>query len=295
MCYNMIGRNKSNSSPLTVYLFSLYNIFKLLRRFIMPKKLNSGLLRIVALMLLCSLTLTGCLGPEGSSTTHSGLTQDIIQDCTSENTVPQITTTIHEHTFKDATCTLAKICSTCSVTEGEPLGHTWKPATCTTPVTCDTCGQTDGTPIEHNWKKATCTTASTCEYCGQTKGTTIDHNWKEATCTEAATCIVCGKTKGSTTEHKWKSATCTTPKTCKVCGNTKGSTAAHKYSKGKCTTCGDKDPSYGESTSSMVWIPTNGGKKYHSHSGCSNMKNPEKVSLSKAKKLGFTACKKCYG
>ena len=47
-------------------------------------------------------------------------------------------------------------------------------------------------------------------------------------------------------------------------------------------------------TEEMVWIPTHGGKKYHSKSTCSNMKDPEKVTLSKAKQKGFTACKKCY-
>lgn len=292
----------------------------------MPKKRNYALFRLIAMILLCALALTGCMGTEGTFPEQSDvgseyLTPDAPQDSLSENPEAEITTTVHEHTFDDATCTLAKSCSVCGATEGEPLGHTWdeatcttpascsicgevdgdanghtwKPATCTAPVTCDTCGQTDGNPIEHSWKKATCTTASTCEYCGQTKGTAIDHDWKDATCTAAATCIVCGKTKGSVAEHKWKSATCTTAKTCKICGKTKGSAAAHQYSKGKCTTCGEKAPSYGESSSSMVWIPTNGGKKYHSHSGCSNMKNPQKVSLSKAKNLGFTACKKCYG
>lgn len=47
-------------------------------------------------------------------------------------------------------------------------------------------------------------------------------------------------------------------------------------------------------TEEMVWIPTHGGKKYHSKSTCSNMKDPEKITLSNAKKQGFTACKKCY-
>ena len=46
--------------------------------------------------------------------------------------------------------------------------------------------------------------------------------------------------------------------------------------------------------SETVWVPTHGGKKYHSKSTCSNMKDPEKVTLSKAKAEGFTACKKCY-
>lgn len=46
--------------------------------------------------------------------------------------------------------------------------------------------------------------------------------------------------------------------------------------------------------SSLVWIPTNGGTKYHSRSGCSGMKNPRQVSRSEAASLGFSACKKCY-
>lgn len=43
-----------------------------------------------------------------------------------------------------------------------------------------------------------------------------------------------------------------------------------------------------------VWIPTNGGTKYHSNSNCSNMKNPKQVTLDNAIRSGFTACKKCY-
>lgn len=43
-----------------------------------------------------------------------------------------------------------------------------------------------------------------------------------------------------------------------------------------------------------VWIPTNGGTKYHSDKDCSNMKNPERVSLEYAIAQGFEACKKCY-
>ena len=52
--------------------------------------------------------------------------------------------------------------------------------------------------------------------------------------------------------------------------------------------------STGKKTEQKVWIPTHGGKKYHSKSTCSNMKDPETVTLSKAKAEGFTACKKCY-
>ena len=47
-------------------------------------------------------------------------------------------------------------------------------------------------------------------------------------------------------------------------------------------------------TTTYVWIPTNGGKKYHKTSGCSNMIDPLHVSLDEAIRKGFTACKRCY-
>ena len=43
----------------------------------------------------------------------------------------------------------------------------------------------------------------------------------------------------------------------------------------------------------MVWIPQS-GSKYHSKSGCSRMKNPTQVTVSKAESMGYTPCKKCY-
>lgn len=43
----------------------------------------------------------------------------------------------------------------------------------------------------------------------------------------------------------------------------------------------------------MVWIPTNGGNKYHSKPSCSKMKNPKEISLEQATKSGYTACQKC--
>ncbi|MGI6739102.1 MAG: hypothetical protein ACOX54_06945 [Christensenellales bacterium] len=46
------------------------------------------------------------------------------------------------------------------------------------------------------------------------------------------------------------------------------------------------------SSETMVWIPKS-GKKYHSTSICSNMKNPSCITLSEAKSRGFTPCKKC--
>lgn len=42
--------------------------------------------------------------------------------------------------------------------------------------------------------------------------------------------------------------------------------------------------SAGKKTEQMVWVPTHGGKKYHSKSTCSNMKDPEKVHYRKQKR-----------
>lgn len=49
-----------------------------------------------------------------------------------------------------------------------------------------------------------------------------------------------------------------------------------------------------ESSTEMVWIPTNGGIRYHTRSYCSNMKAPEYVSIDTAIEKGFTPCGNCY-
>ncbi|MDY4191706.1 MAG: hypothetical protein SOX72_05755 [Oscillospiraceae bacterium] len=117
------------------------------------------------------------------------------------------------------------------------------------------------------------------------------HSFSAATCTEPKTCS-CGATEGKANGHNWKNATCSDPKTCVVCGITSGLTTGHNFSNGKCTTCGQADPDYNHET--MVWIPTNGGTKYHTHAGCSNMEDPEQVTQSEAESLGFTPCKRCH-
>lgn len=53
-------------------------------------------------------------------------------------------------------------------------------------------------------------------------------------------------------------------------------------------------PDHEETEGNLVWVPTNGGKKYHSKSGCSGMENPMQVTLETAMANGYTACKRCY-
>ena len=117
------------------------------------------------------------------------------------------------------------------------------------------------------------------------------HQFAEATCTAPRKCS-CGATEGSAAGHQWRSATCTAPQTCGICGETSGSANGHRYSDGQCGICGAEDPDYVREE--MVWIPTKGGTKYHSRSSCSNMNDPDHVTLSEAQRRGFDACKKCY-
>ncbi len=124
-----------------------------------------------------------------------------------------------------------------------------------------------------------------------TEATLHIHDYEPATCETPKTCVECGATDGEALGHDWRSATCTSPKECKICGETEGSSAGHKYTNGKCSVCGAKDPN--ASSERMVWIPTNGGTKYHTKSSCSNMKNPIQVTLSEAISMGFSACKRC--
>ena len=60
------------------------------------------------------------------------------------------------------------------------------------------------------------------------------------------------------------------------------------------TTQKPADTTKAPDTANYVWIPTNGGTKYHKSSGWSNMIDPLHVSLDEAIDRGFTACKRCY-
>lgn len=53
-------------------------------------------------------------------------------------------------------------------------------------------------------------------------------------------------------------------------------------------------PQKEETAGNLVWVPVNGGTKYHNKPSCSKMEDPMQVSVETAKANGYTACKKCY-
>lgn len=52
-----------------------------------------------------------------------------------------------------------------------------------------------------------------------------------------------------------------------------------------------RNPIY--SSNKYVWVTEN-GSKYHKNANCSNMKNPDEVSLKAAEDMGKTRCSKCW-
>lgn len=224
------------------------------------------------------------------------------------------TETACKHSWVPADCFTAKTCALCGETEGEAAGHRWQDANCLAPKTCSICGATEGTLGKHHWQVATCISPKTCEVCNFTDGQLGDHAWIDASCTAPKTCTVCKLTEGEPTEHLWENATCelpqtctscnttqgealghdwkdadcTAPKTCARCGLTEGS-PSHNYVNGYCTRCNKADPD-----ATFVWIPTNGGTRYHCKSSCSGMIDPEMVTVEEAVARGFTPCGRCY-
>ncbi len=44
----------------------------------------------------------------------------------------------------------------------------------------------------------------------------------------------------------------------------------------------------------LVWVPVNGGTKYHSYSGCSNMVDPVQIPLEEAISRKYEPCRRCH-
>lgn len=111
--------------------------------------------------------------------------------------------------------------------------------------------------------------------------------------------------------HKWTSSNkkvATVNSRGKVAGKKKGiATITLKMKSGVKATCkvkvtkpkqqsnnfesdGDDAP---PPSSGYVWVPSS-GKKYHSSSACSGMKNPRRVTLQDAVNAGYEPCSRCY-
>lgn len=88
-----------------------------------------------------------------------------------------------------------------SLLAGCECNHEWEEATCTTAKTCSLCKITEGEPLEHSWVEANCKEPKHCVLCNLTEGNALDHQWFALTCAEDYTCTICDATSRITGPH----------------------------------------------------------------------------------------------
>ena len=138
---------------------------------------------IILLLVLCvTICFASCKNNENNYTDNNINTASGI-----DNNTYDTDTTVHIHSYSDATCTQPPTCS-CGVTIGEALGHEISEATCLTPGMCTRCNTKFSEPLGHNWKEATCESPKICLRCDLTKGIASGHNYSSN-----HICTVCGQ------------------------------------------------------------------------------------------------------
>ena len=151
--------------------------------------------------------------------TTAGLTEGKHCSVCNEVLLAQTAVSPLGHAWKNATCTEAKTCSTCNVTDGDPLGHTissWiSNSDGTHSKKCFNCSHVSETEDCHGGSP-TCANQAICEDCNTGYGLPVDHSYtaklpesryllSAATCTDKASyytsCVYCGESCDTTFEH----------------------------------------------------------------------------------------------
>ncbi len=155
---------------------------------------------LIFVLLIVNHFIGGGKPPIGDETTGGGNKPPHIGYESDSTTNPDDTGDIgpHAHVWADATCTAARTCSVCGITEGDPLGHDYGVgASCDKPATCRRCGASTGNALGHDWAdpeftwsngNRTCTATFTCKRdAAHTESATAAVTTKnsDATCTEA--------------------------------------------------------------------------------------------------------------
>ena len=163
----------------------------------------------------------GICGSCGTACAHSydenGVCTICGYGCTHDYAAVTTAPTCTEQGYTTYTCALCG--NTYNGDYVDALGHSWQDATCTEAKTCQVCGITQGGPNGHNYDTVvaapTCTvggyTSHTCAVCGDsykdadteptghTAGIPVEENRVEPTCTDAGSyenvtyCAVCGE------------------------------------------------------------------------------------------------------
>lgn len=123
-----------------------------------------------------------------------------------------------------------------------------------------------------------------------TPETTILSTSATTTTTSAATTTTSATTTTTSVATTTTSAATTTTSVATTIATITSSYYSKNYDDNNSVTVPDKE----ETEGNLVWVPVNGGTKYHCYSGCSNMDNPKQVTIETAIANGYTACGRCY-
>ena len=135
------------------------------------------------------------------------------------------------HSGGTATCTSAKVCTTCGLSYGGASGHSWsweKVSETQHRQRCTACGSVQNIG-NHTGGTATCTSAKVCTTCGLSYGGASGHSWSWEKVSETQhrqKCSACGSTQ-NTGNHLGGVATCTAAKVCSTCGLSYGNALGH--------------------------------------------------------------------
>lgn len=176
-----------------------------------------------------------------STCTESGLTISVCTLCGEQfsQEVPAL-----GHSFTDANCIAAPLCTVCGYTSGSALGHVYVDGV------CRHCGdelpQDVPSDCQHDYV-LTYQTTPTCIAEGKMdyQCSKCDHTYTQSI---------------AATGHRFSDATCTTPKSCIVCMHSEGDALGHNYYNGQCKRCGQEDPSISKEVIYTVTIRA--GKDY---------------------------------
>ena len=217
------------------------------------------------------------------------------------------------HVWKKATCTEPKLCKKCGETKGEALGHT------TIYGKCSRCNK-DIDDVEHKGNFIVVTSKDTEWMQEQEDFVRVYVSGTIEEITKMNDIIIVDLNGG-----KWTAGVGTgcdfsqyIGTTCEVYGTSSGKNSeTHNdmpyinigkddshivFSDGKVLYPGNfeseeqfKQKQFQDSSiDKTVWIPTNGGKKYHRLPNCSKMEKPQEISREEAERRGYISCDKCW-
>ena len=217
-----------------------------------------------------------------------------------------------EHTWVDATCDKPKSCKVCNALDGEPMGHSTRRGD------CSRCGKYINN-LAHKDGFAVVTYSDTAwmqekddfldiyvigtitKISKMNDVTIVDSEGKQWTVDVGTACDLSSYIRTECEVYGFSSGGISSQhKTPLINMNHDDNRIVFSDGKELYPTNFESTQQFtnkytgGTSSSGKVWIPTDGGTKYHSKGSCSGMYNPKQVTRDEAEAAGFGRCSKCW-